>query len=76
MTLMEMIQKGDVFNLIIMAVLFAAITIMIVVIGNGKAAAMKEAQASAPAITEQKAGNMTAVTAAITAAVNTYKKNN
>ena len=76
MNLMKMIQNGDIVNLIIMACLFAAIGIMIRVIGKGIAA--RDAQAALPAAvhTEHKPGNMTAVTAAITAAVNTYKKSN
>ena len=66
-TLIEMFQQGMIFHLIAMLLLFALMVIMISRIG-GQKAAVKEAA--------QKPENKTAITAAIAAAVNQYKKNN
>jgi len=74
MNLMQMIQSGDVVNLAIMAGLFIMTGIMISAVGKGIAA--RDAQAALPAgQAEQRTGNNSAVTAAISAAVNTYRKN-
>ena len=74
MNLMQMIQNGDIMNLVIMTGLFVMIGIMISAVGKGIAA--RDAQAAASASQpEQRAGNNSAVTAAISAAVNTYRKN-
>jgi len=66
-TIMQMSQNFMVINLIGMAALFVLMGILISAIGGGKTTA-KEAVS--------KSGNMSEVTAAITAAVNEYRKNN
>jgi len=70
-TLLELIQTGDVVRLIIMAVIFIGIGFMISRVGPTQVP--KDTQAAPQP--DHKSGNMTAVTAAISAAVNTYKKN-
>ena len=72
MTLFDMIQQGDVFHLIGMGVLFVLMVLMINAIGSGKSPAKTVPQAQPV----QKSGNAGEVTAAITAAVNEYRKNN
>jgi len=69
MTIAEMFQFGMVFHLIGMAVLFALMGFVISAIGSGKPAAI----GAAPDLSKN---NKQAVIAAITAAVNQYKKNN
>ncbi|MCL2804550.1 MAG: sodium pump decarboxylase subunit gamma [Treponema sp.] len=69
MTLLEMIQQGKVFHLIGMGIIYILMGIMIYAIGSKKPA-VKEVFAPV----ESKAGN--AVTAAIAAAINEYRKNN
>ena len=68
-TLTQMIQQGSVLRLIGMAVLFVIIGFLINAIGSKKDAAPDAVLAPAAA------GNMGAVTAAISAAVSEYKKN-
>jgi len=70
-----MIEQGDVLKLVIMGILFVLMGILISSIGKGKGA-VKETQPSASGQVSVKAGNMPAVTAAITAAVNEYRKTN
>ena len=72
-TLIQMFQQGMIFHLIAMLLLFVLMVIMINRIGSGKAA-VKDAQPETLQV--QKTGNMSAITAAITAAVAQYKKNN
>ena len=76
LTLIRMIQGGSYVNIVIMMILFIVIGIMISVIGKGivKRDAQSALPASAPV--EPRTGNNSAVTAAIFAAVKTYKKNN
>ena len=75
MTLNEMLIQGDAFNLAIMAGLFVLWVVMLFRIGSGvaaKFAAEKPGQAKVPAAARKD----NAVIAAITAAVNEYRKNN
>jgi len=75
MTLLEMVEQGQVWQLVWMGVLFILMIIMISFIGKpGKTGAEKEIQSDTSA--NQKSGNSLAVTAAITAAVNEYRKTN
>jgi len=74
MTIMEMIQQGMVSHLIIVGILFVLMGVMISKIDVAKTTTAKEVPADTAAV--QKTSNMPAVTAAITAAVNEYRKNN
>jgi len=79
MTLTKMIAQGDVFQLIMMGIIFIAMIILLSLLGKGiaaRSAADKDKQVSAPASVVTKTGNNDAVTAAITAAINEYKKTN
>ncbi|MCL2180206.1 MAG: hypothetical protein FWB83_03675 [Treponema sp.] len=78
MTLMDMLQQGDVTSLACMGGLFCLIAFMLYNIGRGialRSLGEKEAQPVVSAAGVSRAGN-DAVTAAISAAVNEYKKNN
>ena len=68
-TLLQLIQSGDIVRLIIMAVLFVGIGLMISRVGPTQ---VPKDTTAAPQ-PDQKSGNMSAVTAAISAAVKTYK---
>ena len=70
-TLLQLIQAGDVVRLIIMGVIFLGIGLMISRVGPTQVP--KDGQSSAASQPDQKSGNMPAITAAITAAVKTYK---
>jgi Na+-transporting methylmalonyl-CoA/oxaloacetate decarboxylase gamma subunit len=72
MTLLQMVEQGEVLQLVIMGGLFIFMGIMINRIG-GKAAGQKGTSNDTSA--SQKADDMPAVTAAITAAVNEHRKN-
>ncbi|MCL2276983.1 MAG: sodium pump decarboxylase subunit gamma [Treponema sp.] len=74
MTMIDMINQGNVFQLLIMGVLFILVVIMLVRIGKGiDALYNKPAEnTSHPAAAITSDG----VTAAIAAAVKQYKKNN
>jgi len=74
MTLMNMIEQGMVWQLVGMGILFIVMGIMISAIGGGKAAEQKSVNPDSS--TAQKAVDMSAVTAAISAAINEYRKNN
>ncbi|MCL2765982.1 MAG: sodium pump decarboxylase subunit gamma [Treponema sp.] len=73
MTLMQMIEQGMVWNLIVMGLLFILMVVLINAIG-GKIAAQKDTGHEVPAA--GKTADISAVIAAITAAVNEYKKKN
>ena len=68
-TLLHLIQSGDVVRLIIMAVLFVGIGFMISRVGPTQVP--KDTQQTTASQPDQK--SMTAITAAISAAVTTYK---
>ena len=68
MTIMEMIEQGMIFQLVIVGILFILMGVMINAVGNAKSASIKN-------VTVGNADSG-AVTAAITAAVNEYRKNN
>ena len=77
MTILEMLQQGRVLDLIGMGIMFVLMGIVMSAIGGGKTAVVKEA--SLP-LAEPKTVNLPAqmgfeVTAAITAAVNEFRKN-
>jgi len=75
MTMIEMINQGNVFQLLIMGVLFIFIVIMLVRVGKGIDALYNKPAAentAHPAAAISSDG----VTAAIAAAVKQYKKNN
>jgi len=75
MTLMQMVEQGMYLHLAGMGILFILMIIMISNIGRaGKIAAEKDVQHDNSA--NQKSGNMSAITAAISAAVNEYRKTN
>ena len=69
-TLSQMFQQGDVFHLIGMAILFVLAGVMINAIGSRKDGMPEAASAQAGK------GNTGSVTAAISAAVNQYRKIN
>ena len=76
MTLMEMLAQGSALHLIGMGIIFIVMVLLLSLLGKGvaaKYAAEKDKPVSAPITV--KAGN-DAVIAAITAAVNEYKKTN
>jgi len=78
MTLMEMFISRDVFQLITMLVIFLLMIYLLTKLGKGveaRYAAEKDKQVPAAAAAA-RTGNNDAVTAAITAAVNEYKKTN
>ena len=73
MTIAEMFQQGMIFHLIGMGILFIMMVIMISAIGGWK----KAADSGSPLSKSQKTTQSgLEVTAAITAAVKEYKKNN
>jgi len=75
MTLIEMLNQGNVFNLVSMGVIFLLMIIMISALGRGvmgKATAEKEEQPAAAAGRTQN----DVITAVITAAINEYRKTN
>jgi len=81
MTLIEMIEQGRILSLLGMAALFAAMIMLLSLLGNGVAKLNKPAgnTASVPASSVPAASSSDktaeAVTAAICAAVNEYRKN-
>jgi len=70
-TLLQLVQAGDVVRLIIMGVIFIGIGFMISRVGPTQVP--KDTQPAAASQPDHKSGNMAAVTAAISAAVKTYK---
>jgi len=77
MTLAEMFASGNAVQLIIMGVIFIVMILLLSMLGNGIAARYADKEkTSAPAPVATRTGNNDAVTAAITAAVNEYKKTN
>ena len=77
-TITEMFQHDPtmVFHLIGMVLLLVAIAFLVNTVGNG--IAIRDAQAALPAAgqADHKAGNVSEVTAAITAAVGEYRNKN
>ena len=73
MTIAEMFQQGMIFHLIGMGILFILMIIMISAIGGWKKAAPGGSVLSKSKVSAQSGLE---VTAAITAAVKEYKKNN
>ena len=80
MTIMEMAAQGDFMQLIMMGIIFIVMIMLLSLLGKGiaaRSAADKDKQASASAApVATRTGNNDAVTAAITAAINEYKKTN
>ena len=76
MTLAEMFNQGMYLHLAFMAVIFVVMVFLINAIGGKKTAVDSTAAVSASISIDSKTGNMPAITAAITAAVKEYKKNN
>ncbi|MCL2801799.1 MAG: sodium pump decarboxylase subunit gamma [Treponema sp.] len=74
LTLMEMFEQAMVLNLAGMGALFIFMGVMINAIGSGRAAALRDGTEGIAAVA--KPAETSAVTAAITAAVNEYRKNN
>jgi len=73
MTLIEMVREQDFLGLIIMGILFVIMGIMINKIDIIKPAGQKDTHSEG---TAAKTTDMSSVTAAISAAVNEYRKNN
>jgi hypothetical protein len=74
MTIVDMVNQGDVLSLIFMGIIFAAIIAMIFFFRNGLIKTRSEVKGDQPAVSNiQRKGNE-AVTAAISAAVNEYEK--
>jgi uncharacterized protein (UPF0333 family) len=74
MTIVDMVNQGDVLSLIFMGVIFAAIIAMIFFFKNQLIKTRSEVKTDQPAASNvQKSGNE-AVTAAISAAVKEYEK--
>ena len=77
MTLMEMFASGDVFQLTMMGIIFIAMVLLLFMLGKGIAARSAEKDKQIPsAHAVVNTGNRDAVTAAIAAAVNEYRKTN
>ena len=79
-TLMEMINKGDFLSLLLMGVIFAGIIAMALFFygalkkAHGEAEKKNDRSVGSVVFSSQQSGN-SAVTAAISAAVNEYRKN-
>lgn len=76
MTIMEMFQQGMVSHLIIMGILFILMGIMISAIGGEISKMQKKAVNDSTVNNSNVTEDMPAITAAITAAINEYRKNN
>ena len=77
MTLIQMVEHGMVWQLVAMGALFVLMGIMLSNIGNGVTAKFAGEKENNPdSSTAAKTGDLSAVTAAITAAVNEYRKTN
>ena len=74
MTIMEMVEQGSIWHLAGMVFLFILWAIMINKIGKTEKPAEKDIQHDNSAA--QRSGTSPAITAAITAAVNEYRKTN
>jgi len=74
MTIMEMLQQGNVQNLLIMGGLFILMIVMLLRIGSGVAAKYQEKETAAPDSVIQKKKDDTEVTAAIGAAIKKYRQ--
>jgi uncharacterized protein (UPF0333 family) len=74
MTIIQMVNQGDVLSLVFMGIIIAAIIAMIIFFKNELIKAHSEVKSDQPAASNvQKTGNG-AVTAAISAAVNEFEK--
>jgi len=80
MTILDMLGQSGVLTVLGMGVVFGFLIIMVIVIsGVGKFIknlSLEKEQKPAVSIVSKPAGNNDAVTAAISAAVNQYRKNN
>jgi len=75
MTLMQMIEQGAFLQIAGLCALFIAWIMMINNIGRAGKAAIQNAAAAPESSANARAADMPAITAAITAAVNEYRKN-
>ncbi|MCL2440683.1 MAG: sodium pump decarboxylase subunit gamma [Treponema sp.] len=73
MTILEMMEQGMVVQLIVVGILFVLMGLMINAIGKGRAAALKETGSGSSSV-NNKTIEGSAIIAAITAAVNEYRK--
>jgi len=76
-TIQDMFFQSDFINLIIMGVVFILMVVMLVRIGRGvEARSANEKSAPSPVASSAASSQNEAVTAAISAAVNEYRKKN
>jgi Na+-transporting methylmalonyl-CoA/oxaloacetate decarboxylase gamma subunit len=76
MTIVEMVNQGDVLSLLMMGIIIVAIMAMIVFFKNELIKVYSEPKSDQPVVSTAKKAKNEAVTAAISAAVNEYEKNN
>ena len=75
MTIKEMFQQGDIVNLLFTGIIFCLIVFILTKLDRFDKAADNNTRNSQPALTAAHAGDQSEVTAAISAAVNEYRKN-
>jgi len=75
-TIQEMLNQSDIFNLVIMGVIFVLMIVMLIRLGKGVEAKFANEKPAPPRVVSATAASSQneAVTAAITAAVNEYRK--